>query len=61
MVQSDNIRYSEINKNIINKKIKNNLFFEFDREIRDKKEELNQIYKDELMNRTNEIKKLRLN
>ena len=58
MVQSDNIRYSEINKNIINKKIKNNLFFEFDREIRDKKEELNQIYKDELMNRTNEIKKI---
>ena len=58
MVQSDNIRCSEINKNIINKKIKNNLFFEFDREIRDKKEELNQIYKDELMNRTNEIKKI---
>jgi hypothetical protein len=58
MVQSDNIRYSEINKNIINKKIKNNLFFEFDREIRDKKEELNQIYKNELMNRTNEIKKI---
>ena len=58
MVQSDNIRYSEVNKNIINKKIKNNLFFEFDREIRDKKEELNQIYKDELMNRTNEIKKI---
>ena len=58
MVQSDNIRYSEVNKNIINKKIKNNLFFEFDREIRDKKQELIQIYKDELMNRTNEIKKI---
>ena len=60
VVQSDNHRASEANKDYINNKIKNSLCFEFDRDLKEKKGEINQIYKNELKYRTNEIKKIEI-
>ena len=60
MVQSDQNRISKPNNNHINKTLKNNLCFEFDRDLNEKNEEINQIYKNELKYRTNEIKKIEI-
>ena len=56
----DNDEFSEINKRNINNKLNNNLCFEFDREIKEKDEEVNQIYKNEIKHQTNEIKKIEI-
>ena len=57
----DNNEYSEINKRyIVNNKLKNNLCFEFDREVKEKDEEVNEIYKNEIKHQTNEIKKIEI-
>ena len=55
MIQSENNRVLEHNNNHINKEIKNNLYFKFDRDLNEKNEEINQIYKNQLKYKTNEI------
>ena len=60
MANSENNRFSEINKNYIINKLKNNLCFEFDREIKEKDEEVNEVYKNEIKHQTNEIKKIEI-
>ena len=58
IVKSDE-RLFDINQSYIGKnKIKNNLCFEFVREINEKDEEINQLYKKELKQKTNEINKI---
>ena len=58
IVKSDE-RLFDINQSYIGKnKIKNNLCFEFDREINEKDEGVNQLYKKELKQKTNEINKI---
>ena len=60
MIQSENNRVLEHNNNHINKEIKNNLYFKFDRKKKKKNEEINQIYKNQLKYKTNEIKKIEI-
>ena len=62
IVQSDNrlLNTSTTKSYIYKNKLKNNLCFKFDREIEEKKEELNQIYKNELKQKTNEINKIEI-
>ena len=60
MIQSENNRVLEHNNNHINKEIKNNLYFKFDRDLNEKNEEINQIYKNQLKYKTNEIKKIEI-
>ena len=67
MIQSENNRVLEHNNNHINKEIKNNLYFKFDRDLNEKNEEINQIYKNinqiyknELKYKTIEIKKIEI-
>ena len=59
IIQSNNksISFPEINKSNT-KKNKKNLCFTFDREMEEKKEELNQIYTKEFKQKTNEINKI---
>ena len=58
IIKSDD-RISEKKDGLVNRnKIKNNLLFEFDREIEEKNNEVNQLYKKELKYKTNEIHKI---
>ena len=59
-IVNPNITFQNYNQSYCNNKIKNNLFSEFDREIQEKKDEVNRIYKNEIKHRKNEIKKIEI-
>ena len=59
-IVNPNITFQNYNQSYCKNKIKNNLFFEFDREIQEKKDEVNRIYKNEIKHRKNEIKKIEI-